>query len=136
MTLPLCGLVRSQVNQYHYISSTTVSIATKLPKLVNYHEGLLSIILFHPLVSWSCKIMWQTKTIISPLLQNVWTKTWQKGHLSWLLFTHVFCPSVQMNTWFYETKWKINFTTISLLPQCLCSVNLTGRWLTLSDFYS
>ena len=42
-----------------------VAVATKLGRIVVYLE-LLPIKLLDPLVMWSCKITWQSKTIIPP----------------------------------------------------------------------
>ena len=42
-------------------------MTTKLGRMVTYLEGLLTIKSFSALITWSCKVMWQTKTIISPL---------------------------------------------------------------------
>lgn len=47
-----------------YISATTMFKATKLGKVMIYLEELLPIRLLHPLVMWSFKITWKTKTII------------------------------------------------------------------------
>ena len=44
-------------------------MATKLGKVLSYHGGLLLIKRHDPLIKWSWKITWQTKTIISPLPQ-------------------------------------------------------------------
>ena len=44
-------------------------MATKLGKLVACYEGLLPIMLLHPLVTWSCEIKCETKIVISPLPQ-------------------------------------------------------------------
>ena len=49
----------------HYISTTRVSMATKLGRMVNYLDLLLPIKPNYPLITWFFNIMWQTKTIIS-----------------------------------------------------------------------
>ena len=54
-----------------HIVTTTLSMATKLNKVVTYHEGL-PLIKWHDPVTWSCKITWKTKTIITPLPQCLW----------------------------------------------------------------
>ena len=59
-------------NRNNYISTTTLPMIFKLAKLVTCHEGLLPIFLLHHLVTWSCKIMWETKTIMPPLPQYLW----------------------------------------------------------------
>ena len=48
------------------ISTITVTVAnTKLGMMVAYLEGILTIISFNALITWSCKVTWQMKTIIS-----------------------------------------------------------------------
>ena len=44
----------------------------KLVRVVTCHKGLLSIKLLEPLIRWSYKITWLTKTIISPLPECAW----------------------------------------------------------------
>ena len=46
-------------NKNHYISSTKVSMATKLDRMVTYFERLLTIKSFYALITWSCKVTWQ-----------------------------------------------------------------------------
>ena len=61
-------------------SPTTKNIVTLLPQYLwppnwagsNYLEQLPPIKLLYSLVTWSWKITWQIKTIISPLLQCLW----------------------------------------------------------------
>ena len=50
---------------------TTVPMSTNIGELVTCYEGLLPIILLHPLVMWSCKITWETETSVSPLPQHI-----------------------------------------------------------------
>ena len=60
------------VTTWKHISTITVPMATNLGKLVTYPEGLLPIILLHPLFTWSCEITLQTKSIIFTLPQYLW----------------------------------------------------------------
>ena len=60
-------------NWTNYISNTTVPMATKLGRIVTYLGWLLPIMLPIPLVTWACKITWQTKTAISPIPQYPWS---------------------------------------------------------------
>ena len=55
-----------------YIYTVTMSITIKLAKVLTYHEELPVIKSHSPLIKWSCKITWQTKTIRSPLPQCQW----------------------------------------------------------------
>ena len=59
-------------NLYHYIFTITVPMATKLDKMVTYFDGLLRIKLHDSLITWSCKITWQTKIILSSLPKCIW----------------------------------------------------------------
>ena len=60
-------------NWNYYISTTVVPMVTKLGRMVTYLELLLTIKLFNGLITWSCKVTWHTKTIISPLLECLWS---------------------------------------------------------------
>ena len=50
-----------------YISTTTTPMTTKHGRVATYHDGLQLIKSHDPLITWSCRITWQTKIIISPL---------------------------------------------------------------------
>ena len=70
------------------ISTTRVTMTTKLDRMVTYFETLKKKSYIHinenltwwvttyklhqPLITWSCKIKWKTKTIISPLQECLW----------------------------------------------------------------
>ena len=47
-------------------------MATKLGWIIIYLDGLLPIKSHDPLITWSCKITWQAKIIISSLPQYLW----------------------------------------------------------------
>ena len=53
-------------------TTTNVSMATKLVRVVTYLEWLPPIKLLKLLATWSWKMIWQTKIIISQLLQCLW----------------------------------------------------------------
>ena len=59
-------------NWNHYISTTRVSIAAKLGRMITYFDGLLPIKSFDPLITWPYEMTWQTKSIISPIPQCLW----------------------------------------------------------------
>ena len=54
---------------YLHNSTTTLSMVTKLSRVVTYCEGLPLIQLQGPLGMWSCDIISQIKNVISPLSQ-------------------------------------------------------------------
>ena len=66
-----------------YISTMRVSLAIKLGSMENYLDGLLSIKWHDPLITFSCKITWHTKTIISPLPLFLWP--WPPNLAGWWL---------------------------------------------------
>ena len=56
-------------NKYHYIPTTIVSVANKHGMMITYLDGLLAIKAHGPVVTWSCKITQQTKTMIFAMPQ-------------------------------------------------------------------
>ena len=52
-------------NLNHFISTKTMSIATKFSRMVTYLMGNI-------IITWSCEITWQTKIIVYPLPQCLW----------------------------------------------------------------
>ena len=49
-----------------HISTTTISMATKLSRMVIYHDCRLHITSNDHIITWFCEIRWQTKKIVSP----------------------------------------------------------------------
>ena len=68
-------------NLIPYNSTTRVAMTTILGRMVTYLDGLLPIQSHDPLIMWSCEIMWQAKTSISPLAHCLWPR----NLLGWLL---------------------------------------------------
>ena len=54
-------------NWNYYIFTTTVPMAAKPGRMVTYLKELLAIKSFNALITWSRKVTWQTKFILSPL---------------------------------------------------------------------
>ena len=73
---------------------------------------------------WSCKITRQTKMIISPLPQCLWSP-----HL--LRWWYTYKASI---TWSYKVTWQTK-TIISLLQECIWQTNLAEWWLSLMGSY-
>ena len=97
----------------------------QLGRMVINPHGLLPLLLYH-LLTWSCEIKWQTKTISSlprclwlPNLARVWLSI-RKSHHPWI-------------TWSYEITWQTKII-ISPLLQNLWPQNIAGWWLNLSGF--
>ena len=104
-------------------------MATKLGRVVTYHEGLPSTKLHDPLVTQSCKIIWQTKIFISPLLQCLGTMPNLAGWWKLLLIKSHY-PSFM---WSCGISWKTK-TLKSSLPQCLWPPNLVVWWLVVAYY--
>ena len=64
---------------FHYHNAY---VTTKVGSIVTNFETLLPMLL-ETLVTWSCGIMLQTKTIVSVLLRCLWPPTWERCDLSW-----------------------------------------------------
>ena len=58
----------------HYISTATMSMATRLARMVIYLDLLLIIKSYKTLILWSCKVTWKTKIIISITRMRLATK--------------------------------------------------------------
>ena len=81
------------------------------------------------LITWSSKITWQTKTIISPLPQCL--KPWMITHIGGLLSIEWHDPLIMQSSQITrQTK-----TIISSLWKCLSPRNLEWYWLTLRGSY-
>ena len=120
-------VLKDHVTRLYHISTTTVPMATKYGRLVNFDGKLLPVMLLHLLVMQSWEIIWQTKTIISLLPQYVWPQNVADGDclLPIKYNDHII-------TWFCQIMWQSK--NISPLPQCLWTQNLAA-WLILTDFY-
>ena len=75
-------------NYYLYMSTTAVPMATKLEMMVTYLEEVLPIMWRNPLIPWSCKITWKTKTIYLHYRGDYGHQTWQDGDLPWRASIH------------------------------------------------
>ena len=69
-------------NNNHYISTSTRPWATKLNRLATYLEGFLLREFLDSLVTWSSNIILQTKSIIFPLPQWLWSPTMARWWLT------------------------------------------------------
>ena len=98
-------------------------MTTKLGRVVTYHEGFPSIKSHDPLVVWSCKITWQTKFMLTPPPEQLWTPK-LAGCRSQVTLTS--CYPIKshnpLNTWSCDITWQAK-TIISSLSQCLWSRN-------------
>ena len=62
-------------------------MATKVGRTVAYFESLLTIKSFYALITWSCKVTWQTKIIYSQP-ECLWLQTWQNDNSTWWVRTY------------------------------------------------
>ena len=51
-----CGILLFN-HEKHFISTTTMPIATKLARVLTYYEGIPPIKSDDPLITWSCEVM-------------------------------------------------------------------------------
>ena len=69
-------------SQNHYISTITGPMTMKLGRMLPYLEGHLTIKSHNALITWFCKVTWQTKIIISLLSEFLWPhQSWYNGGL-------------------------------------------------------
>ena len=105
-----------------FIFTTIMPMATKLCRVVIYHEGLPSIKSHGPLITWSFETTWQTKTISAtrvPIASKFWKMvTYLEGLLP-------IKTNDLLSTWFWKITWQIK-TIISPLRQCLGPPHLAG----------
>ena len=69
-----CAKIEDFEKVTHFLISfqPNVPIATKLCRMVTYRDGPLPLKSIDHLITWSCKVTWQTKIIISLLQQRFW----------------------------------------------------------------
>ena len=103
-------------NWNHYIYIATILMATKLGKMVTYHEDLSLIHSHNILITWSHEITWQTKPIIFQLTQCLPTPNlvgrWLTVRGSQSLKPHD--PLLTWPTWGHVTIWK-NFISAFII---------------------
>ena len=110
------------------ITFTRLHKATKLGRMVAYLYGLLLIKSQDPLIKWSYEITWQTKTIISLLLQCL-----RLSSMAGWWFNLRLLPIKSHDpliVWACKITWQTK-TIISPVPQCLWLPNLTEWWHTM-----
>ena len=99
--------------------------ATARGKLVAYRRGLVSIKSLDPLITWSCKITWQTKSNSTTTADG--HHSWQDGYLSWGAPTHIvtwlFVDMVVQNTW---CLWPLNLARWWLSRKGCATYKVTG----------
>ena len=124
--------------------------------MVIYLNGLLPIKSNEPLITWSYKITWQTKVIISLPPQCPWPpnlERWQFTSMGSCTIIFINTMSMAINfdrvgmykeefpsikspdsliTWSCKVKWII-LAAVSLLPLDLWTQNLTKWWLTIRN---
>ena len=66
------GLAKSHNKRNRYTSTNRAPMATRLGRMVASLDGLLPIKSHDPLITWSCEITRQAKTVISLLQECLW----------------------------------------------------------------
>ena len=88
---------------------------TKLGWVVTYQEGLPPIKSHDPLIIWFCKIIWQTKIIITPLPKWLWSPDFAGSWLALMGSCKVTWPFYHMFLWGHVTKDDyISTTTVPM----------------------
>ena len=118
-------------NKNHYISSNRVPMATRIGRMVTYFERPLTIKSFYALMTWSSKVIWQTKIIIHPQPECLSLQTWQNDNFTLLSSILNLTLNHSLITWSCKITWQTK-TIISLLALCSWRPNLLGWWNTLS----
>ena len=107
-----------------------VAMATKLGRVVNYHEGLSPTKLRHPFITWSNDYISTTAVPMATKFGIMVT------HLEGLLPIKSHDTPIKshdpLRTFSCKMTWQTK-TIISSLPQCVCPSNLAGKWLTLNS---
>ena len=99
------------------------SLPQKLVRVVAYQEGLLPIKPHGPLIIWFCKIISQTRTIISQLPQCLWPPNLTEW---WVILRGPFPGHMDLKL-LGPARSRDKLKT-SPLPQCLRLPTLTGWW--------
>ena len=125
----MVGRYKVQKSLYLYYQ---MPMATKLGRIVTYFERLLTIKSFYTLITWSCKVMWQTKIII---YHNQSAYGYKLGRMITYLdeFLHIKLHH-SLIMWSCKVTWQTK-TIISLLQKSLWQPNLAEWWLPLTSSY-
>ena len=90
-------------------------MATQLGRMVIQLDSFLPIKSYGPIITWSCKIMWQNKTIISPLPRCLWPPILPGWRLALRGFYHIITwPLIRWSCWI-KRKFKIYISTFTRL---------------------
>ena len=84
--------------------------------------------------TWSCKVSWQSKTIISPLPQLLWLPKLGRLVIYFEELLSIYWHDL-LFTWSCEIPWQTK-NIISPLPQYLLSANLARCWQTMRSSHS
>ena len=107
-------------------------MATKLGRMVTYLEGLTTIKSHNILITWSCKAMWQTKSLYLYYQSAYGHKLARMvAHLDGLLIIKS-CKTLIM--WSCQVTWQTKII-ISPLQESLGQANLAESWPPLMDPY-
>ena len=108
----------------------TMLMVTKRGRMMAYTEWLLPIKSHDHIITWFCKITWQTKIIIFINTMSMAINFDRVG-----MYKEEF-PSIKspdsLITWSCKVKWII-LAAVSLLPLDLWTQNLTKWWLTIRN---
>ena len=89
-------------------------MATKLARMVIYLDRLLIIKSYKALILWSCKVTWQTKSIISLLQECLWQPNLTDSFPWWALIYNVAWPFDHIALWDMRFTYRTRFSTQTL----------------------
>ena len=82
-------------------------MTTKFCRMVNYREGFPPVKPHDLLITWSHKITWQTKIIISPRPQCLWPPNLTGWWAEWLIWGAPSHKVTFLLKVIYATKWQL-----------------------------
>ena len=111
-------------------------MATKRDRMVTHLERLLTIKSFYTLITWSCKVTWQTKIIIYPQPECLWLQTWQNDKLlGWVpTYSHINFWSRGLAKIRWQTKTIISPLPVSMVDKLLSVVTYLDRFLIIKSY--
>ena len=88
MFLWLCIHMISNDKKSRYISTSIKPISIKLGRMVPKSNGLSPRQSYEPFLTCSHQVIWQIKSLVSPLPQNLWPRNFQGSRLGWRISSY------------------------------------------------
>ena len=131
MTIQSRGIARSTVNWNHNISAITIPMATKIGRMSTYSEELSTLNSHSPLIRWTCKVMWNIRSVIFLRQEGLRPPNLTRSWLTMKIF----------HQQSYTTLWALGHVKpsdkskkLSPLPRYLWRPNLAGLLQSMRSF--